>query len=291
MLDLAAAGEGFDDLVFHSLRGLPRKGEELKTAAFARSPGGGAVITAVAAARLGLRTGVVSGLSADAVRVLRAERVAVTNVRRPDEAPALTVALSTHADRRFITYVGMNGKLPERLRAALRDVRARHLHFAFAPPRCSPWIDVVARLRRQGISTSWDFGWNPDLRRDPALRRLLFEPDYLFLNRAEALLYARRSTLAGAIRFWSRAPRAIVITLGDRGSRVVGGGVDVRARGMRVRVVDTTGAGDAFNAGFLASRLRGGDLAAALRAGNRVGAQSVRRAGGLAGLPRWSAAS
>ena len=55
---------------------------------------------------------------------------------------------------------------------------------------------------------------------------------------------------------------------------------------MTVRVVDTTGAGDAFNAGFLAGRLRGLDLRDALQLANRVGALSTRRAGGLAGLPR-----
>ena len=53
----------------------------------------------------------------------------------------------------------------------------------------------------------------------------------------------------------------------------------------RVRAVDTTGAGDAFNAGFLAARLRGFDLSESLRYGNHVGALSTRRAGGIAALP------
>jgi ribokinase len=53
-----------------------------------------------------------------------------------------------------------------------------------------------------------------------------------------------------------------------------------------VEPVDTTGAGDAFNAGFLAAVLHGRDLRAALRLGNRVGALSARSTGGIAGLPR-----
>src|SRR5262249_36228474 len=93
VFDLGTAREGFDDFIFYALERLPDDGEELKTRSFARSPGGGAVITAVAAARLGLRVAVVSALSDDAVRTLRAEGVSVQNLRQPGEHAAITVAL------------------------------------------------------------------------------------------------------------------------------------------------------------------------------------------------------
>lgn len=210
------------------------------------------------------------------------------NLRKGDEPPALTVALSTARDRRFITYIGMNGRLPGRIREALRTVRARHVHLAFAPPRCSTWATLVKGLRRRGMTTSWDFGWNPDISRDPGFSTLIETLDCVFLNRAEALLYARQPTLAGSIRFWRRAADHVVIRLGPRGSLLVGRDRVVRVPAPRVRVVDTTGAGDAFNAGFLAAYLRGRDFESALREGNAVGARSVRRAGGIAGLPRRS---
>jgi sugar/nucleoside kinase (ribokinase family) len=50
--------------------------------------------------------------------------------------------------------------------------------------------------------------------------------------------------------------------------------------------VDTTGAGDAFNAGFLVRWLEGGSVMECLRMGNRIGAASTRRAGGIEALPR-----
>jgi sugar/nucleoside kinase (ribokinase family) len=62
--------------------------------------------------------------------------------------------------------------------------------------------------------------------------------------------------------------------------------MDVLVPAPAVKVVDTTGAGDAFNGGFLAARLQGAALLPALRAGNRLGALSTRRAGGIDGLPR-----
>lgn len=286
MFDLVTAGEAFDDLVFFDLAALPKRGQELKTGAFTRSPGGGAVITALAAARLGLRCAVVSGLSAEAAGLLRHEGVTVRNLRRRDEPAAISVALSTRRDRSFVTYNGINDRLPARIRAALPRIRARHVHFAFYPRPCRPWVRVVEDLRTRGTTTSWDFGWNPGLARDPHFRKLATTVDYLLLNRDEALLYARHGELMRAMSRWRQSPRAVVIKLGAVGSRLIGGGADEYVPAMQVHAIETTGAGDAFNAGFLAARLRGADMRTALTLANRVGAMSTKRAGGTAGLPR-----
>jgi sugar/nucleoside kinase (ribokinase family) len=286
VFDLVTAGEAFDDFIFYALDRLPGDGEELKTDAFSRSPGGGAVITAIAAARLGLRCAVVSGLSDDAERLLREEGVAVRNLRSRSEPAAVTVALSSRRDRRLLTFNGMNDRLPDRIRRLLPRVRARHVHLAFYPRPCRPWLAMIRMFRSRGITSSWDFGWNPRLVRDPQFRPLAALVDYLFLNRDEALMYARQATLAGALDRWRRGSRHVIVKLGAAGGRLVGGGVDIRAAAPRARVVDTTGAGDAFNAGFLTARLRGATLHAALRLANCVGAVSTRRAGGIAGLPR-----
>jgi sugar/nucleoside kinase (ribokinase family) len=112
--------------------------------------------------------------------------------------------------------------------------------------------------------------------------------DYLFLNRDEALLYSRQRQFVPALARWRRFPRLVVVKLGAGGSRVIGGGngnIDVHAAAPTVRVVDTTGAGDAFNAGFLVARLRGSAITAALRLANRVGAMSTRRPGGISADP------
>jgi ribokinase len=285
VVDLMIAGEGFDDFVFYGLDRLPADGEETKTSQFTRSPGGGAVITSVAAARLGLACGVITAIAADGARMLRQEGVRVHNLLRRGEPPAITVALSTRRDRSFVTFTGVNDRLPRRVRPALAGVRARHVHLALDPRPCRPWLAVLASLRRRGISTSWDFGWNPEAARDPHFRALVGALDYVFLNRDEALSYAGTRSMSKAFDRWQRMPHLVVVKLGADGSRVVGSGIDLSAPARPTHVVDTTGAGDAFNAGFLAARLCGGDLHSALRLGNRVGALSTRRAGGIAGLP------
>jgi len=280
-IDLLTIGEAFEDLVFFDLPRLPEAGEEMKTSRFTATIGGGAVITAIAAARLGLRTAIVSGLQTSAVRRLRADHVRVRNVKRPHEPHAITGALSTPRDRTFVTFNGVNDWIEPRLAAAagrLTRAGVRHVHFALAPARCDRWVAIVNRLRALNITTSWDFGWHPFLRAAGDFRRLLSRVDVLFVNEAESKLYAPAPAEA----------RTTVIKLGARGSRWISDGTDTRVAAPRVRAVDTTGAGDAFNGGFLTAYLGGGSPRDCLRFGNEIGARSTLAPGGIAGLPTRS---
>ncbi|HMF97109.1 MAG TPA: carbohydrate kinase family protein [Vicinamibacterales bacterium] len=285
-LDLLTVGDAFHDLIFMGLPRLPRMGEEIKTSQFVATIGGGAVITATAGARLGLRTGIVSALSADAVRDLRHSRVSVVNVKRPAEPHAITVALSTRRDRSFVTFSGVNDGLQQRLPAVVTRLRAGHVHFAFAPARCLRWAVMCAQLRARGTTTSWDFGWAPSLRTRSGFAQLLRAADFIFVNEVEAALYARVSSQPAAADFWRRSTRNTVIKLGRGGSRWIAPAMDIRAAAMRVKTIETTGAGDAFDGGFLFAFLRGAAPRDCLGAGNFVGAQSTLAAGGIASLPR-----
>jgi ribokinase len=284
--DVVVVGESFEDLVFFGLPRLPKPGEEIKTQSFYQTVGGGAVITAVGVARLGLRTSVLSALSAGAARVLKAEGIRVRNLRRPAEQGALSVALSTKGNRSFVTFNGVNDALEPRLAAAAPRVAARHVHFAFFPAACRRWLRIVDRLRARGITTSWDFGWNERLLRDARFTTLLGALDYVFVNEQEAALYARTKSAAAAVPYWRAKTRNAVIKLGPRGCRWIAPGRDLGSPPVRVRAVETTGAGDAFNAGFLFGLRRGLGPAAILHAANFVGAMSTRAAGGIAALPR-----
>lgn len=285
-IDLLTVGEAFEDLIFFGLPRLPRSGEELKTASFVRTLGGGALTTAVAASRLGLRVRVLSGIGPTAEAVLRGEKVAFTNLRVPDEPYAISVSLSTRQDRSFVTFNGINDTLEMRLHGSIQEATSRHVHFAFYPRQCRCWRNVVEGLRQRGVTTSWDFGWNAGLRRDPEFPPLVASLDYLFVNEEEAVLYARRRTLDGAVEHWRRHARETIIRLGPKGCRWVSAERDVSASPPRVRVVDTTGAGDAFNGGFLYGVLQGLSPADCLRVANTVGALSTRAPGGTGSLPR-----
>ena len=174
-----------------------------------------------------------------------------------------------------MTYNGVNVSLQRRLPAAIARRPAAPVHFAFSPDRCSVWTRLVRRLRSQGVSTSWDFGWDPALLRRSGFIDLAGEVDVVFMNEIEAALYARAR----------RNARTAVVKLGSRGSRWTSAATSISAPAPRVRAVDTTGAGDAFNGGFLFALLRGLSPRECLRLGNFVGARSTLAPGGIAALP------
>lgn len=282
---LLCVGEAFDDLVFMGLDCFPGPGEELRTDSFQATTGGGAVITAVAAARLGTSVTLASALSDNAVRRLRQERVQVKTLRKRGEPHAISVALSTPTERAFVTFDAVNRTLEARLRPVLRSTRASHVHAALYPRDTHRFRRDIEALGRRGITTSCDVGWNDALAKDEGLTRMFDAFDLVFVNEREAALYADADSLDHALAFWRRRAGTTVIKLGADGSRAVGHAGDAHAPARPVKAIDTTGAGDAFNGGFLAAWLRGASLAECLRTGNRVGAASTRKAGGLDALP------
>lgn len=286
---LLTAGEAFEDLVFVGLDRLPGPGEEVKTDAFHATVGGGAVITAVGAARLGVTTAIVSALGDSAVRRLKAERVKVTNLKRPGEPHAISAALSTATDRTFVTFNGVNARLEPRLLRALGGsagpAAGTHVHLALCPVDLDAWRRLIARLRRRGATVSWDFGWNEGLAADEALPALMDAVDLVFLNELEAPLYAHATSLDDAYPRLRTARSNVVVKLGALGGRWLRADGDVVLPAPVVDAIDTTGAGDAFNAGFLSAWMRGASPATCLATGNSVGAASTRAAGGLDALP------
>jgi sugar/nucleoside kinase (ribokinase family) len=281
---LLCAGEAFDDLIFVGLDRLPRPGEEVRTSRFTATCGGGAVITAVAAARLGMPAAVASALSAAAEARLRREGVVVTNLRRRGEPCAVTAALSTGRDRALVTYTGSNPALEGRLSRWLPRARASHVHCAFIPRDCARWARRCERLRRRGITTSWDFGYDRRLAGARGFVALIDALDFVFVNELEARLYTRTRTLSAALRRWRRRQAIVIVKQGAGGSRWLMPARDLHVAAPEVKAVDTTGAGDAFNAGFLCAWLRGQSPRECLVAGNRLGAMSTTRPGGLDAL-------
>jgi sugar/nucleoside kinase (ribokinase family) len=280
-MHLICAGEAFEDLIFVGLERLPELGEEIKTDRFVSTIGGGAVITAVNAARLGMKTAVISALGDAAVQRLTKERVAVTNLRRRGEPHAITAALSTGADRAFVTYNGVNARLEARLAKVIPHVNATHAHLCFFPHDCGQWTRIVHRLRARGITTSWDFGWNEPLAGDRGFTALIDALDFVFVNEHEARLYTGEPTLQASFPHWRERKAITIIKIGEAGAVWLAPDREIHVEAPKVTAIDTTGAGDSFNAGFLVAWMAGKSPAACLKAGNRAGAASTRKAGGL----------
>ena len=305
MPTLIAAGEFFHDLIFFDLKSLPAMGEELKTDSFRLTFGGGAAITAAAASQLGRATEIVtvwgdSPLDKDVRQHLSKLGVAAScSAVIQGSRAGLTVSVSTRDDRYFLTHPGANSHVeshllkPETLSAA---ACGDHLHFALAPTRWAPFQDLVVQLKKESVTTSWDLGWDPRAASGQAFERLRATLDVLFLNQMEAIRYTASADLQGALQALSRQQNTVVVKLGSQGAVACRGQEQIWAEPVPVDALETTGAGDAFNGGFLHYWMKGSPLADCLLAGNICGAASTRAPGGIESLPskeefqaRWNA--
>lgn len=300
-LDVLVVGDANPDLV---LRGdvRPRFGQEEQLLDAADLVlGGSAAITAAGCARLGLRTGLLAAVGDDVFGAFVRERLAERGVELlvPHKAEAtptgLSVILSAPGDRAILT---LPGTIPALAPADVTDellASARHVHVAslFLQPRLHEGLAAVfARARHREVTTSLDTNWDPTGRWS-ALTEILAVTDVFLPNAAELLAVTggdpadadgpdRAAAIEGAAARLVAGGTTVVLKDGARGGRAWWPGGESSAPGLPVDVVDTTGAGDSFNAGFLAARLAGRDIPEAVAWAARAGSLSTRAAGGTA---------
>jgi sugar/nucleoside kinase (ribokinase family) len=255
--------------------------------------GGSGSITAVAAARLGLRVALAAAVGDDPAGNFMLGQLAAAGVGtgavavRRDAPTAMTVALSEGRDRAILTAVGAVATLTARDVPAGLVRAARHVHVSsyFLMERSlGPGLPgLLAAARASGARTSLDTNWDPAQRwGDDSLRAVLAETDLLLPNETEALRLSGAATLDGAMAVLGPG---LVIKLGARGAMWAEGDRRCRAEPPPVTPADTTGAGDCFNAGVIAGLLGGLDLAGAVALGCAAGAASTQAPGGTAGCP------
>jgi ribokinase len=291
---LVVFGEFFRDLVFYDLPRLPRMGEEVKTASVARFPGGGLATTAIVAASLGTPTKVITRVGRDALTSPEWQMLVRSGISTegcefdPHLPTAITVSASFGGDRMMITHDTVNVKLERLLRrsSVQRQLRtARHIHLACAMRPPQVWMAAIRKLRQQGSTVSLDMGWNLDVLESPRLPSLLKELEFAFPNEPEARAMTGEKTVEAAAMKLARWVRVPVVKLGQDGSLAVRDGKILRMKSIRVRTVDATGAGDAFDGGFLHGYLAGWPLEECMRAGNICGALATTGAGGSCASP------
>lgn len=265
-------------MIFTDLQRLPSLGTEVFADGFGVHAGGGAFITAAHLSALGQNALLASMLPASPLLDLMREELVASGVDLALSAtlpaghgPQLTVAMVHSGERAFLSRKA--GAAYPMMRAqdlAARNVR--HLHVGeIASLLEQP--DIIGLARSAGITISVDCGWDDTL--DPhALRALAGMVDVFLPNEAEWDLVRELGLNE------SFAP-TIIVKLGSKGARAITaqGHVDIPTEPLEA--VDTTGAGDAFNAGFLASWLSGKDIETSVAAGNIRGANCLNVIGGV----------
>ena len=279
-LRIVVAGEIYVDQVLAGFHVWPRPGEEAFADTLVRETGGGAPHTAAGLARLGWDVTLAGPVGNDPWLKSRLEQVGLGTAGltvSASEPTGTTIAISMDGDRTFFTYRGAN----KDIETVLSDLpETDHLHIAAA---CDP--DLLHFLVGRARSVSIDAGWHPDWLRDERIHDALRSVSWFFPNEIEATALTGESTPEKMLtRFRELGIRAAV-KLGPTGSAALGGERCVQIPSIQVELLDTTGAGDCFNAGFLDSWLHGEPLESCLRSGNICGALSTRRMGGINGFP------
>ncbi|MBZ6293085.1 carbohydrate kinase family protein [Streptomyces olivaceus] len=264
--------------------------------------GGSAAIMACGAARLGLRVAFAGRVGDDdAGRYIRAaldsHGVDTGALHTDPRLPTpLTVVLTQGEDRAIVTAPGTlpattAADVPAGLLASVRHVHAAS--YFLLPALAASLPELLATARGHGATTSLDTNDDPSGRWDPpGLDAVLAHTDYLLPNAAEA---RRLAGLDGAGLVESAAALAgrgptVVVKNGAEGALCHDGDTLVTTPGIPARPVDTVGAGDSFDAGFVAALLAGLALSEALELAAVCGALSTRAHGGTTAQPTWDEA-
>jgi sugar/nucleoside kinase (ribokinase family) len=200
----------------------------------------------------------------------------------------VTVSITHPADRALVTYLGAISALTG---ADVRDeamAGLHHLHassFFFQEGLRPDFPDLFARARRAGLTTSLDTGFDPSERWDDGLRETLRETDLFFPNEVELRALSGCDDPADGLRVLENGRTRVVAKLGKDGAMALDAGQVLHVPAYPVEPMDTTGAGDSFNAGFLHRWLQGAPLVECLRLGAACGALSTLGLGGTAAQP------
>jgi sugar/nucleoside kinase (ribokinase family) len=288
--DVFLSGLLFFDLVLSGLDGPPRAGEETMAAGMGTGPGGIAT-HAVALSRLGLSVSLAAafgrdGYGDDCWNMLgEREGVDLSRSRRLDgwNTP-VTVSLAFSGDRALVTHGQQPPVTPDEL---IGDPPASRAVMTHLGPGSQRWREVA---HANGALVFADAGFAEATRCPDAISEQL-PLCYAFMpNADEAMAYTRTQTPEQALKRLGDLVPVAVITRGADGALATDSmtGESAAVPGLNVDVLDATGAGDVFGAGFVAATLAGWPLTDRLRFANLNAALSVQRIGGARGAPGWS---
>lgn len=287
--DILVAGDANVDLILEDSPPLALDEEKLARG-FALTLGGSSSITAFNLACLGARTGFVGVVGDDLFGRYVEERlkwagVDVRALRKSARVQSGLTVWHLRGERR--AGVTVEGTI-RMLRA--NDVRAedlgryRHLHVGcyFLLKRFqSGAAALFRRARKMGLTTSLDSNYDPSEQWDSGIFRTLRHVDVFFPNEIEAKRLTGKRDAKAAARELARYARIVAVKRGARGAWIHSAQGAFAVPAVRVKkAVDSTGAGDSFNAGFLTRFVRGESIEKCARAGARAGARAVTRVGG-----------
>jgi len=290
--DILVAGEINPDLILSSPDLQPMFGQHetlVETADL--TIGSSCAIFACGAARLGLRVAIIGIIGKDLfgefmLDEMRKRDVDVSHVIiDPDCSTGLSVILNRGKDRAILTHMGAIDALQADNVTDHLLMKSRHIHVAsyFLQSGLKPGLPgLFERARSRGLTTSLDTNWDPAEEWSGVIS-LLDKTDVFLPNAAEAQAIAALSNPEDAALSLAKHAGVVAVKHGEQGALAASLHGIVHVTSIPVKVVDTVGAGDSFNAGFLYGYLDHWPLEKSLKLAAVCGAISTQAAGGTTG--------
>ncbi len=288
--DVTIAGELNLDLILYGLPEQLQPERELLADRMMLTLGSSSAIVAHNLSALGSRVGFQSRIGDDSLGQIALDRlkrggVDVSQVRivRGSTTTGITVILHHGAWRNILTYSGTIAETSWQDLDLDYLADSRHFHFSsyYLQRALRPRVgELFQLLKAKGLTVSLDTNDDPDAQWAGGLHEILRHVDIFLPNEREACRAAGTEDLEAALHKLSKLVPLVVVKLGSKGSLAQRGSERFTSAPQEVVPVDTVGAGDSFDAGFLHEYVRGSDLPRCLASGNRAGALSTTRPGG-----------
>ena len=287
--DVLVPGHYFCDVVFTGLPAFPAPGTEIYCDDVNVVPGG-VLNTVVAFKRLGVKVGWLGALGEDFFSRFIREWAELEGLdlslvtRQAQPLRRLTVSLSLSNDRAFVTYADTPPGVIELTRQRLDDTHFRHLHFSgLVVDERMPAL--LRECRARSIEVSMDCQHREQTLAQPLVREIISQLDMFLPNAVEAQRLTGKDSLDEAATLLAELVPMLVIKDGAQGARCWWQGRCCHAPALPGDPVDTTGAGDVFNAAFIAAHLDGAAPEVCLRQGTVAGSLSTQGYGGCSSAP------
>jgi sugar/nucleoside kinase (ribokinase family) len=294
-------GNVLADILVKPVDRLPAKGGLMLVSDIRAALGGCASNTAAALGKMGARVAILGKVGRDAygryvVGELRKAGVDTRRVLTDATTPtsATLVLVDRKGQRSFLHSVAANAELVRREVVPSLFKGFRHLHvggyFLFPGLDGAPMGGLLKKARRMGLVTTLDTAWDIEGRWMKALAPCLPHLDYFLPSELEVgKLLGHRDIRRAARTFTGMGVGCVIIKRGSKGAFLRHrDGREVSVPALRVRVADTTGAGDCFCAGFIKGLSLGWGLERCLGLACAAGACAVREVGATAGIHSFS---
>ncbi len=292
--DVFIYGDVNIDIVIPGVEKFPEPGQEDITDTMDTFVGGGAALFTLGVGKLGLKAVFQGSVGKDCYGKFIMEEFQKNNVDQSllsisdKNKTGISLSFTNEKDRSFLTYRGTNAEINISEIDLTKVKQARHIHITGYEGRANhrEYIKLLTEVKKlEDVTVSFDIGWDASGEWYKGIYELFPFIDVLFMNETEATHYSRQENVREAIKDFAACTKVAVAKLGRKGSIAFHGGEFFQAAPYQVKAVDTTGAGDSFNAGFLYGYLKGKSLGECLSIGNACGALSVTACGGNTAFP------